>query len=288
MHDQAASLRQKFRMNKNAKQAKTISIVSGKGGVGKTNTAINFSISLVRRQKKVLLIDLDMGMGNVDILLGVHASRTIIDMFNQGLSIHHIMEKGPEGLAYISGGSALSHLFKLDQEKMDYFLKQYEELVWMYDYIVFDMGAGVTSESMFFVLASDECFIITTTEPTSITDAYGMIKHIVMNQSKMPIYIILNRSLTQKSGQRILQEFKDVVARFLQTNITLLGILPEDKTVMTAVIKQTPYVLLKEKASVSTAMAQLVSTYLSFSTEDSLEKPSISFVRRLKQLTSGR
>src|SRR5690625_24829 len=102
MHDQAAGLRRKLEMNGNIKQAKTISIVSGKGEVGKSNVAINFSISLLHRQKKVLLIDLDVGMGNVDILLGLHAPRTIIDMFNQGLSIHEITEKGPNGLAYIS------------------------------------------------------------------------------------------------------------------------------------------------------------------------------------------
>src|SRR5690625_6074660 len=161
MHDQATGLRQKLEMNGNVKQAKTISVVNGKGGVGKSNIAINFSISLLRRQKKVLLIDLDVGMRNVDVLLGLHASRTIIDMFNQGLSIHDITEKGPNGLAYISGGSALADFFTLDQIKMEYFLKQYEALVWMYDYIIFDMGAGVTSDSMFFVLAYDECLVVT-------------------------------------------------------------------------------------------------------------------------------
>ena len=288
MHDQAAGLRRKLEMNGNVKQAKTISIVSGKSGVGKSNIAINFSISLLRRQKKVLLIDLDVGMGNVDILLGLHASRTIIDMFNQGLSIHEITEKGPNGLAYISGGSACADFFTLDQAKMDYFLKQYEALVWMYDYIIFDMGAGVTSDSMFFVLASDECLVVTTQEPTSITDAYGMIKHIISNKVDMPIYVVLNRSLTQKKGIKVVEEFKYVVARFLQTEINLLGILPEDKTVTTAVIKQIPYVLLKEKAAVSTAMVQLVNTYLSFSTEKFEVKTPLSFVRKLKQLTTGR
>src|SRR5690625_7905791 len=99
MQDEEAGLRRKLEMNGNVKQAKTISIVSGKGGVGKSNIAINFSISLLRRQKKVLLIDLDVGMGNVDILLGLHALRTIIDMFNQGLSIHEITEKGQIGRA---------------------------------------------------------------------------------------------------------------------------------------------------------------------------------------------
>src|SRR5690625_2515971 len=116
MHDQAAGLRRKLGMNGNVKQAKTISVLSGKGGVGKSNIAINFSISLLRRQKKVLLIDLDVGMGNVDILLGLHASRTIIDMFNQELSIHEITEKGPNGLAYISGGSARSEERRVGKE----------------------------------------------------------------------------------------------------------------------------------------------------------------------------
>src|SRR5690625_7669657 len=98
-------------------------------------------------------------MGNVDILLGLHASRTIIDMFNQELSIHEITEKGPNGLAYISGGSACDDFFTLDQAKMDYFLKKYEELDWMYDYIYIDIGVGVTGDSKFFYLSFILCHV---------------------------------------------------------------------------------------------------------------------------------
>lgn len=287
MRDQAESLRRRLEMARNPKQAKTISIVSGKGGVGKSNIAVNFSLELLRQQKKVLLFDLDIGMGNIDILLGLHASHTIVDMFDKGLSIHDITEKGPNDLAYIAGGSGLTDFFTMDPAKADYFLKQYEELIRMYDYIIFDMGAGATSDSILFILASDECFVVTTPEPTSITDAYGMIKHIVNNQGNMSIYVVMNRSHTPKNGSKALENFKQVVAQFLHTEIKLLGILPDDKTVSTAVVKQTPYVLLKEKASISIAMKQLVRNYLTGSIAVN-KVEAFLFMRKLKHYMTVR
>src|SRR5690625_476325 len=102
MNDQASNLRRKLADSRESKHAKTISIVSGKGGVGKSNFAVNFSLELLRNNKKVLILDLDVGMGNIDILLGLKAENTIIDMLNNYLSIHDIIERGPKRLSYIS------------------------------------------------------------------------------------------------------------------------------------------------------------------------------------------
>lgn len=283
MSDQAESLRQQLIIAENPKQAKTLSIVSGKGGVGKSNTALNFSIELIKKRKKVLLFDLDVGMGNIDILCGLHAKKTIIDMFTEHLSIYDIIEPGPAGLSYIAGGSGLSGFFMMDQEKQQYFFEQYKALVQMYDYIIFDMGAGVTRDSLFFILASDECIVITTPEPTSITDAYGMIKHVIHNQPNMPIYVIMNRSFNHKDGLDSLERFKQVVTKFLRINIQLLGILPDDPTVSKAVRRQMPYVMFSEKAAVSIALRQLTLNYLN-ETSNRNEIKSFSFIQKLKQL----
>ncbi|MFZ3576625.1 MinD/ParA family protein [Virgibacillus sp. DJP39] len=282
MNDQAMSLRRKLQQVNDPRQAKTISIVSGKGGVGKSNFALNFSLELLKNNKKVLLFDLDVGMGNIDILVGLNAKRTIVDMFDEKLGIHDIIEKGPGNLSYIAAGNGLSSLFILDNDKKDYFLEQYNELVQLYDYIVFDMGAGATREGLFFILASDECIVITTPEPTSITDAYGMIKHIVNNQGNMPIYVVMNRSFTKKTGTKALDRFQRIIKQFLTIEIQQMGILPDDRTVSTAVTRQIPYTLLDKNAPISQAMKQLVSNYsqTSYSTKT---QETTSFVQRIKR-----
>lgn len=262
MNDQALELRRRFSGSNDPHEAKTISIVSGKGGVGKSNFALNFSLTLIKNNKKVLLIDLDVGMGNINILLGLHAEKTIIDMLHYSLPIHSIIEEGPIGLNFISGGSGVSDLFIMNNEKKNFFLKEYKKLVNDYDYIIFDIGAGATRDSIFFVLASEECIVITTPEPTSITDSYGMIKHIINYESKMSIYVVMNRCDTEKFGKQSLSKFKQIVNRFLKIEIKTLGIIPDDKFVTKAVMSQKPYVLLNSKAPVSKAINIICNIYL--------------------------
>src|SRR5699024_1325833 len=129
--------------------------------------------------KKVLLFDLDIGMGNVDILLGKDAEHSIVDLFDDFMPIHDIIETGPKGLSYIAGRSSLNNLIAIDQYKLDYVFKQYELVVQDYDYIFFDMGARVTETSLSLVLASAECLLITPPEPTARTDAYSMVKQVI-------------------------------------------------------------------------------------------------------------
>lgn len=283
MNDQAKKLRQQFIKFRHDNNSKTIAIVSGKGGVGKSNFAVNFSIELHMQQKSVLLFDLDVGMGNIDILLGLHARYTVVDMIENELSIEEIIEEGPCGLAYISGGTALPSIFTMDQQNRKYFYEQYQLLLDRYDYIIFDMGAGVTSESMFFVLAADECIVMTTPEPTSITDAYGMIKHIVNNRQQMPIYIVMNRCHSKKNGEHSLTKFQHVITSFLHVDTKRLGILPEDKIVSIAVTRQIPYVLLKEKASISKALKEISQYYVNEMEEQQDARPA-SFLQRLTNL----
>ena len=283
MNDQATELRRQLEYPKTPRHAKTISVVSGKGGVGKSNFALNLSLELINKQKKVLLIDLDVGMGNINILLGLHAEQTIIDMLDNLLPIQDIIEVGPNNLAFISGGSAVTNFFTMNETRRTYFFTQFTKLVSEYDFIIFDIGAGATSESMFFVLASDESIVITTPEPTSITDAYGMIKHIINKRRNMPIYVVMNRCYSQKSGLKSLDKFQQVVAKFLQVEINKLGTLPEDKFVSTAVMQQTPYIILNEKAAISKAIKKVCTNYLTHSTEGNNLQTKNSFVQRLTQ-----
>lgn len=281
MNDQAKELRKRLDNYSQGNTAKTVSIVSGKGGVGKSNFAVNFSLELLKRKQKVLLIDLDVGMGNVDILLGLHAKQTIIDMIEKELPIHTIIEQGPNRLAYISGGSGITSFFSMDEHKQNFFYEQYHQLTAAYDYIIFDMGAGVTSDSIFFILSSDECIVITTPEPTSITDAYGMIKHIVNRQPDMPISVVMNRCPSIKIGEKALDRFQQVVTQFLQVEIKSLGMLPEDRIVSTSVMRQTPYVLMNDKSAVSKAIHKIAHNYVTNIKQIETSTPS-SFLQKLK------
>lgn len=286
MGDQAEQLRRHLKKAQENPKAKTVSIVSGKGGVGKSNVAINFALSLIELGKSVVIFDLDIGMGNIDILIGRQSSHSISDLFdNSGESIHSIIEKGPNNLDYIAGGSGLHDLFTMDDLKREHFFKEYQSLLYMYDYILFDMGAGATRESLSFVMASDECLVVATPEPTALTDAYGMMKQIINNSAKMPIKIVMNRSQSVKIGYRALEGLKDVIKQFLNKDVLLLGTLPDDKTVSNAVMRQTPYIIYKENAPVSKAMKEIATKYIAETNNesDNFARRKSTFLQRLKE-----
>jgi len=285
MHDQAENLRNKLKAHASGREGKVISIISGKGGVGKSNFALNFALALIREGKKVLVIDLDIGMGNIDVLLGIHSKYSIKHLFEQDMPLEDLIEQGPEGLEYISGGSSLGSLLEMDESKRSRFFTQFEIVSKSYDYVLFDMGAGATRDSIYFILASDICVLISTPEPTALTDAYGMIKYIVNNYGEMPINIVMNRALSVKIGYKALKGLQDVSKQFLDTDLFALGVLPEDATVQKAVMRQTPYLIHKENAAVSTAVRNIASSFLG---NISLKHSEGSFLTRLKQLVKQR
>lgn len=265
MRDQAESLRRMVDgvMEQGRGQGKVIAVVSGKGGVGKSNVSLNFALTLSRQNQKVALIDLDLGMGNLDILMGLSPSYHIIDMIKRELTIWDIAEQGPEGITYIAGGSGLSELVELNERQMERFFQQFESLGAIYDYIILDMGAGATAESLRFILSAHEIFVVTTPEPTSITDAYAMVKYICKEPIENPeILLIVNRAESKREGEQTAANFKRVVSHFLKKDIHSLGYLPQDSHVVKAVKAQAPFVLHAPQAKASMAMGKLVHTYL--------------------------
>lgn len=227
MSDQAEILRSRIQQQK--KQAKTIAFASGKGGVGKSNTALNFALELQQNNQSVLLLDLDVGMGNIDILLGNNSTYSFAHFFTDLLPIHGIIESGPKGLSYVAGGANLAELIDVDEQYLEHFFSEYNELVFEYDYILFDLGAGVTATTMAFILSADECFIVTTPEPTAITDAYSVVKQIVLKNAHLPIHLLMNRCPSIKEGNEYIQRFVQVVNRFLEKDMRSASILLEDK-----------------------------------------------------------
>jgi flagellar biosynthesis protein FlhG len=264
MRDQAESLRLRLsRRNEQQKATKAIAITSGKGGVGKSNVSLNFSIMLSKRGFRVLLLDMDIGMGNIDILLGQSSHATMIDLFYERLSLYELIKNGPENISFIAGGTGLANIFTMDEEKVDFFLTQLQSVSEQYDYLIFDMGAGISKDRLRLLKAVHEIFIVTTPEPTAMTDAYAMMKYVHMQEKNIPFYVIVNRAQTDQEGRDTLRRLKSVAKQFLNKDIIPLGVLPEDRSVYKAVVRQTPFLLLDPASKISRAMYMLTDRYLS-------------------------
>ncbi|WP_227935828.1 MinD/ParA family protein [Alkalihalobacillus deserti] len=261
MNDQAENLR-RLLDNDDRKDAKVIAVVSGKGGVGKSNVCLNFAISLSQLGKKVAIMDLDIGMANLNILMGLTPNYHLMDLLNNQLSIWDIIEEGPAGISYIAGGSGFSSFVELNEERLHKFFFQLELIGERFDYIFLDMGAGATKESIEFVMAAHDVFVVTTPEPTAITDAYSMIKFIYLRDDSKPLYLIVNRADSQVEGSRTIESFKRVALQFLKKDIEALGYIPSDPIVSKAVKAQTPFVVFDKNAKVSKAIIQLASFYI--------------------------
>lgn len=294
MNDQADALRNKMIRAKNSSEkdemnnTKIIAVVSGKGGVGKSNFVVNFSLGLQKKNKRVLIIDLDIGMANIDILLGQTSTYSIVDMIQKEMSIWSVIEKGPLGLSYIAGGSGLSEVFEMNKEKANFFYRQIESLEKEFDFIFFDMGAGVTTSSFHFLLSSHEVFLVTTPEPTSITDAYGMIKYIDFKEKELPISMIVNRAHSNKEGDHTSQNVLNVTKSFLNKDIHLLATLPDDVVVWKAVRAQQPFFLLSPRSKPTIAIEKAVNNYLQVDHKPEDKEKSIgSFIKKLKGFVSN-
>jgi flagellar biosynthesis protein FlhG len=283
MRDQAESLR--LRLNRRNEQSvtKAIAITSGKGGVGKSNVSLNFSIMLSKRGFRVLLLDMDIGMGNIDILLGQSSHATIIDLFYERFSLYELIKNGPENISFIAGGTGLANIFTMDEEKVDFFLTQLQLVSEQYDYLIFDMGAGISEDRLRLLKAVHEIFIVTTPEPTAMTDAYAMMKYVHMQEKNIPFYVIVNRAQTDQEGRDTLRRLKSVAKQFLNKDIIPLGVLPEDRSVYKAVVRQTPFLLFDPASKISRAMYMLTDRYLSARAMDEERvQRSFNFFARLR------
>jgi flagellar biosynthesis protein FlhG len=283
MGDQAEKLRNQIKQNAPFTEGKTLAVVSGKGGVGKSNFSLNFSISLARQGQKVLLFDLDIGMGNIEILMGKSSSFSMADFLSGKSPLDSVILRGPEGIDYISGGTGLSQIVKLDQEMVERFISSLGDVLKNYDYLIFDMGAGLNEETLSILLSVNEIFVITTTEPTSLMDAYATMKYIHLADSSLPFYLVVNRAASGQEGRETLTRLDEVLQKFLGRTAVRLGILPDDKSVSEAVKRQVPFVLFNGKSQVSKGLESIVANYLNKMTNSTEKRDSRSFTTRLRQ-----
>ena len=285
MRDQAEELRMRMLRSQN-KLGRSIAVVSGKGGVGKSNFSMNFTTTLSAQGKKVMLIDMDIGMGNIHILLGKSVPTNLKDYLVGDQSLESVMFEGPNGLQYISGGSGLSGVMEWTEDMFNRLIVAFEYLQKNFDYIVFDMGAGATSQTLDLLVAVDDIIVLTTAEPTSITDAYSMMKYIYYKDSEKNFFLICNRAYTEEEGSETTGRLKLAMEKFLSKEITVLGILPEDPVVRKAVREQVPFSILYPHAEITKKLKKIVYAFTDFEDTEEAVPQHNKFLSRLKSLFS--
>lgn len=251
MIDQAAKLRELMKTKndnyeidlKNENRAKVISVSSGKGGVGKTNFALNFAISLKRLGYDIVIIDSDIGLSNVEILSGVSLNYSMSDIVFSNKSIFEIMGEGPEGVKIISGGSGLKELNLLRDENFPRLIYEIEKLQSSYDFIVIDTGAGISNAVIDFIMTSNEVIIISTPDPTSLMDSYTLIKSIVSNGFTGQINIVSNLVNNRHEGKEVFDKLSTTVNNFLRVQIKYFGYIEKDRIVSNAIRNQVPFII---------------------------------------------
>ena len=244
--DQAENLRNiiKKQNQKDLSNARVIAVTSGKGGVGKSSVSINLAVQFTQMGKKVIILDADFGLANIEVMFGVIPKYNLSDLMVSGREISEIITEGPEGIKFISGGSGIAKLVNLDKEQVKRLVNKMSELENMADVIIIDTGAGISSTVMEFLVASPETIIVTTPEPTSITDSYALLKALSMNDNfrreDVSIKMIANRVSTESEGRNLYEKLNMVVSKFLDIDMTYLGIIPMDNNIVKAVMKQKP------------------------------------------------
>ncbi|CAM4276780.1 flagellar biosynthesis protein FlhG [Paenibacillus endophyticus] len=288
MMDQAEALRNLVKQQERGEDVlatRVVTVTSGKGGVGKSNFSLNFALSLQRLGKKVLVFDADIGMANIDVLMGVSSTYNLYHLLKQEKTIWEIVQEGPEGLHFIAGGSGFRDLMDLSLEQLDRFAAEISKLHGKYDVILFDTGAGLSKETMKFITAAQETIVVTTPEPTSITDAYALIKMVKGMEADIQFKLIVNRASDAREGKQTADKISMVSQRFLQSELPHLGILPDDPNVSKAVKRQVPFTLAYPGTEASIAINQIAKRFLEIPQSDTVSGGVKGFLHKMFRLS---
>lgn len=240
MLDQAQKLRDMAGGNNSVRVPRVITVTSGKGGVGKSNFVVNLSITLQKMGKNVLIFDADVGMGNDDVLMGYLPKYNIFDVIYKNMNIEDVIIQGPLGVRLLPGGSGLNKLEEFTTEQRESFLSKITSLNNV-DFIIMDTGAGINRSVLGFIACCNELIVITTPEPTSLTDAYSLLKVVRHFKLKNDAKIVVNRVMDIEEGRNTFEKFNNAVDNFLKLKLSYLGYIAEDKKLIQAVRQQEPF-----------------------------------------------
>lgn len=239
------------------KRARVITVTSGKGGVGKTSITVNLAIALSRLGLKVAILDVDFGLANIDLLFGIAPKYTLLDLVREEKSIFEVLTDGPNNIKFLSGGSGVEELVSLDRRKLRKFIGNIALLDKLYDIILIDTGAGLSQNVMSFIMAADEIILVTTPEPTSITDAYALVKMVSRRDMRKIIRVVVNMAETVREAENIANKLIVVSEKFLSLKLTKLGYILYDDIVVKAIKQQKPFCISHPRSQAARSMFEL-------------------------------
>ena len=265
--DQASPLRRLAGLRKMkrtpAPQLRTLAVTSGKGGVGKTNLVVNLSLELIRLKRRVLLIDADLGLANVDVILGLTPRYSISDVLNGSKNINDVMVKGPGGLQVLPGASGVSELASLSTDEKLLLLQQLDMVESMADTVIVDTAAGISDMVLYFNIAVQDRIVLATGEPTSLTDAYALIKVLYTRHQEKRFKLVVNNVRDEMEAKQVYRKISTAAEHFLNgVSLEYMGFIPTDPAINRAVMLQKPVVLAFPNAPASRAIRALAKRVL--------------------------
>ena len=234
-----------------------IAVTGGKGGVGKTNVSINLSVSLAGMGRRVALLDADLGLANIDVLLGLKPTHNVEDVLAGKCSLMDVMLDGPQGIKIIPASSGTQEMVSLGAMEHAGLIHAFSEISDQIDVLVIDTAAGISDSVVSFVRASQEILVVVCDEPSSITDAYALIKLLNTNFDVDRFRIVANMTRTAHEGKNLFNKLTHVADRFLDVTLQYVGSIPFDETVRKAVQRQRPVVELSPRSKAAIAYKQL-------------------------------
>lgn len=270
--------------------ARVITVTSGKGGVGKSNTSINLAVQFRKMGKRVIILDADFGLANIEVMFGAVPKNNLFDLIYKGKRMKDIITWGPMEIGFISGGSGIAGMANLSREYLNYIVQNLEELDSIADIIIIDTGAGIADAVLEFLVASGEIILVSTPEPTSITDSYSLLKalhrHPRFSPETIQVKVIANRVESEQEGEALFRKLDMVVSRYLKLNMTYLGEVPQDPKLSKAVMQQMPVSLKEPMAKSSQAYDRIAQRLMNMEKEQKVKKRGMAAF--LSHIVAGR
>ncbi|MGE3164238.1 MAG: MinD/ParA family protein [Planctomycetota bacterium] len=240
--DQAQRLRQLMGGDDDqAKRARVIAVTSGKGGVGKTNLSVGLGLAAADLGRRVILVDGDLGLANVDVLLDVQSRFNLSHLLSGEASVDEILVAAPGGVRILPGATGVSHMADLAEFEVQHLLRQLEQVERDSDLVIVDTGAGISRQVVQFCLASDEVVVVTTTEPPAIADAYAIIKVLGQADATVRLRLLVNRADSRACADQVAERIVTLARRFLRLDVRPLGFVPTDPHVGRSVMDRFPF-----------------------------------------------